>query len=185
MKKALLVLLLTLTMLFTFGCGGDDQKDGTATDVNGANQVIIAIEPDYVTMDPGYCYEMYAPMIVNAAYDTLFRFTKEDEPPVPHLVDTYEVSPDNLVYTFELKPDIKFASGNPLTAADVKFSFDRMKYLQSNASSLATGIKSVEAKDDTTVIVTLSQPDSAFLAKTTYCSFGVLDSKVVGENGGI
>ena len=41
------------------------------------------------------------------------------------LADSWTVSDDGLTYTFKLKPGLKFASGNPITADDVAFSFER------------------------------------------------------------
>ena len=58
----------------------------------------------YVTRDHGYM-----------VYDTLFA-SDEKLNPQPQMVDTWTVSPDRKVYTFKLRPNLKFHSGNALTA---------------------------------------------------------------------
>ncbi len=61
-------------------------------------------------------------------YDTLV-LPKQGGPGVqPHLAESWTV--DGTTYTFKLKPDVKFQSGNPLSAEDVVFSLDRTKALK-------------------------------------------------------
>lgn len=83
-----------------------------------------------------------------------------------------------------LKDGITFASGNPMTSADVAFSINRVKNLQSNPAFLADTIASIDTPDEKTVVLNLTQPDSAITAKLSYSSFAILDSAVVKENGG-
>ncbi len=147
--------------------------------------LVIAVEPDYFTFDPGYAYELYAPMVIGVVYDNLFEFVPESDSPVPQLAESYKVSADGKVYTFSLRKNAKFASGNPVTADDVKFSFDRAKHLKSNASALLKGVKSTKVIGKYTFQVTLNKADSAFIAKTTSTSYAVLDSEIVKEQGGV
>ncbi len=152
---------------------------------NDKTPLVIAVEPDYFTFDPGYAYELYAPMIIGVVYDNLFEFLPESDTPAPQLAQAYKVSDDGKEYLFSLRKDATFTSGNPVTAADVKFSFDRALHLKSNASALLAGVVSTEVVDSHTVKVTLEKADSAFIAKTTSTSFAILDSKVVKEKGGV
>jgi peptide/nickel transport system substrate-binding protein len=77
-----------------------------------------------------------------------------------------------------------FASGNPLTAADVVFSLLRVKNVQGSPSFLVADIASATAVDDHTVTVTLNSVDPSFLAKMAFSAFSIVDSKVVMEHGG-
>lgn len=63
----------------------------------------------------------------------------------PCLVDTYEFSGDAMTLTVTLKDGITFASGNPMTSADVLFSINRCKNLQGNPSFICDTIESMEA----------------------------------------
>jgi len=71
-----------------------------------------------------------------------------------------------------------------MTADDVVFSFNRMKNVKGNPSFLAATIASVTASDPKTVVLKLSAPDPAILAKLVFSAFSVTDSKVVKANGG-
>ena len=190
MKKKFLALALSLTMVLGLAaCGGGSDNassDGSsaASGDSGSSTVVVAMGSGFSTLDPGYVYEKYPPMIVNACYETLFKFYSNDGAPEPCLADTYEFSEDGLTLTVTLKDGITFASGNPMTSADVAFSINRCKNLQGNPAFIADNIDSIETPDEKTIVFHLNQQDSAILSKLTYSSLSVLDSAVVKENGG-
>lgn len=203
MKKKLLAVVLSFAMVLGLAaCGSNDTNSTTNNDGNDAattesadengsgsdsaesNTVVLAMGAGFSTLDPGYVYEKYPPLIVNACYENLFKFMDNESAAEPWLAESYEFSEDNLTLTVKLKQNVTFASGNPMTSADVLFSINRCKNLQGNPSFICDTIESMEAPDDYTVIFHLTQPDSAILSKLTYSSLAVLDSKVVKENGG-
>ena len=123
----------------------------------------------------------------NASADVLMNrlvdFDTASGKVVPSLADSWEVSTDGLTYVFKLHPQVKFHSTDyfkptrPLSAEDVKFSFDRMldpanpwhKVAQSGfphaqSMQLPALIKKIDALDPLTVRFTLDHPDSTFLA---------------------
>ena len=163
------------------GSSDSTQAESSAT---GDNTVIVAMGSGFSTLDPGYVYEKYPQLIVNACYENLFKFYENNGTPQPCLADTYEFSEDGLTLTVKLKDGLTFASGNKITSADVAFSINRTKNLKGNPSFICDTIESIETPDDATVIFHLNQPDSAILSKLTYSSLAVLDSAVVKENGG-
>jgi len=72
----------------------------------------------------------------------------------PCLAESYEISPDQLTYTFHLRRDVKWHDGEPFTAADVKFTYDRVQDPKVDAAQLRTyfaNIKSCEVLDPYTV----------------------------------
>ncbi|MCF8482426.1 MAG: ABC transporter substrate-binding protein [Rhodospirillum sp.] len=81
---------------------------------------------DIITMDPGESFEISTAEILGNVYSTLVRLNIDDTSEVlPSIAESWTVSDDALTYTFTLKPGITFASGNPITAEDVAFSFER------------------------------------------------------------
>ena len=157
----------------------------TATSAPPPTLVMVMNLDDVVTLDPDQAYETTNLMIHNSTYDTLVEFKAGDLTKVaPRLADKWEISPDGLNYTFTLHPGVKFASGNPVTAEDVRFSWTRLKNLKGNPSFYADVVTTVQALNDTTVKVTLTDPSPAFLSIVAAPALSVLDSKLVKSKGG-
>jgi len=98
-------------------------------------------------------------------FDSLTQFMP-DGTVRPKLAQRWEVSKSGLVYTFTLVPDAKFHDGAPVTAEDVKFTFDAAKdpATQSSDEGLET-VEKVEVVNPRTVRVTLSRLTPQFLAE--------------------
>ncbi|MCS7055724.1 MAG: ABC transporter substrate-binding protein [Thermoflexales bacterium] len=153
------------------------------------NVLVVGLpKADTRTLDPHRQYEITPPQIMRATYETLVTLPDKGatiDRVEPLLAESYEVSEDALVYTFKLRSDVKFASGNPMTAEDVVFSFKRLGALQDNPSWLFNDhVASIEAPDASTVKITLKEPNAAFLSMLVSPNFAVVDSKVVKEKGG-
>src|ERR1035437_9878726 len=81
---------------------------------------------DIITMDPGETFEISTGEVMGNSYDRLIRFDVNDPSQlVPDIAKSWSVSADGKTYNFELKPGLKFASGNALSAEDVVFSLQR------------------------------------------------------------
>jgi peptide/nickel transport system substrate-binding protein len=101
-------------------------------------------------------YETWALM-----YDTLTGYAAEDFSPVPRLAESWEQSEDGLTWTYQVREGVTFHDGEPLTADDVAYTFNRVmdgQLEQTNYGSYVQQIESVEATDDTTVVMTLKNP---------------------------
>lgn len=187
MKKKLLALAAALALAVgCVGCGGgsDDNNSSNGGASKDGNTVVIAMGGGFSDLDPGYVYEMYPPLVVNACYETLYSFYGDEDEPRPSLATGAEFSEDGLTCTIKLRDDAVFASGNKVTSKDVAFSLNRTKHLQGNPAFICDTIESIECPDDSTVVLHLNTPDSALLSKLTYAACSVLDSEVVKANGG-
>ena len=136
--KSKKLLAFALSMAVAAGCtacgGGQASTDTSAagssdstqaeSSATGDNTVIVAMGSGFSTLDPGYVYEKYPQLIVNACYENLFKFYENNGTPQPCLADTYEFSEDGLTLTVKLKDGLTFASGNKITSADVAFSIN-------------------------------------------------------------
>jgi len=121
--------------------------------------VHITLTPKY--FDPGEMEGLITPfMIMYALHDGLAkampanRFT-------PSLAESWKVSPDGRVYEFTLRKGVKFHNGDPLTAEDVKFTFDRYKGTASN--SLKERVEAVQVVDPQQVRIRLKTAWPDFL----------------------
>lgn len=158
----------------------------------GGTLVIAMNLNDVVTLDPGYAGETTNLFIHINTYDTLVDIRPDDlNTIVPRLAERWEVNPDFTEFTFYLRKDAKFASGNPVTAHDVVFSWNRLLNIAGAPAFNLDGVGKIEAIDDYTVKVTTApdengnlQPLPQFLASACNPSLGIQDSKLVKEHGG-
>src|SRR6266498_2873555 len=151
---------------------------------------------DLITLDPAVVYEYSGILVVHNVYQTLVTFVGADMQTIkPGLADTWDTKDagDHWELTFQLHPGNKFASGNPITADDVVYSYNRVVTLNGNPAFLFTDVAgltadSVKAVDPETVVISLPKTASpaAFLAVLTNTVAGVVDSKEVKthETGG-
>ena len=117
---------------------------------------------------------------------------------VADMAESWEVSDNNTVFTFTLRDNARFHDGRTVTAADVKYSWERALDLESpvaytylgdivGAQAMVDGeaetLEGVEVLDDRTLRVTITDPFSYFLSKLTYPTSFVVDRANV-ETGG-
>jgi peptide/nickel transport system substrate-binding protein len=136
------------------------------------------------TADPQRAFEPTAAIVDRGIYDTLFTYKGGDlAHPRPLLVQSSSVSTDAKTFVFNLRRDVHFADGTPLTSADVVFSFRRLINLKGNPSFLLDGV-TVSARGKYTVVLRSKAPNLALPAILTNTSLGIVNSKLVRRNGG-
>jgi len=97
-------------------------------------------------------------------YDADYKPTPDLADPVPS-VDNGGVTEGGRVWTFHIRPNVKWSDGEPLTAQDVAYTYNRiLRQDLSMYSSYFTGVTKVEAPDDATVVITSSQPNAVMTA---------------------
>ena len=99
-------------------------------------------------------------MFMYAMHDALVK-PMPDNPQAPSLATKWSESDDGLTYDFELRQGVKFHNGDPFTAEDVKFSFER--YKGSGAGDLKKKVKTVEIVNPHHVRFQLNEPWADFL----------------------
>jgi peptide/nickel transport system substrate-binding protein len=98
-------------------------------------------------------------------YDSLTEF-QPDGSIGPRLAESWQVTPDGLSFTFKLTDKAKWPDGRPVTADDVKFTFDAMLNPENKASTEGVEtVRAVEVSDPRTVVVTLKEITPHFLAR--------------------
>ena len=145
---------------------------------------------DIITMDPSEAFEISAGEVMGNAYDRLLRYDVNDPSKlVADLAKSWSVSADGKTYSFELKPGLKFASGNPITAEDVVFSYQRAVVLNKSPAFILSqfGLTKDNVKDKVkaTGPLTLTfETDKSYAPTFVYNCLtanvaSVLDSKLV------
>lgn len=197
MKKCL---ALTLAGVMSLGllasCGGEStggQETGSqgtespaAGEVTYADTIVIGDNDEPNDLDPDQAWGAAEARFSCFIYEGLVREDENGEI-VPLLATDWTVSEDGMTYTFNLKPDVKFSDGTPVTGEDWIWSLERARdNPTSNSRTMASNIVSIEAPDDTTLIIHLDSPVASFLANC--CKWNmVVKSKAhyeaVGEEG--
>ncbi|MET3791411.1 peptide/nickel transport system substrate-binding protein [Aquamicrobium terrae] len=148
---------------------------------------------DTITLDPAESFELSPAEFIGNTYNMLVRLDIDDTTKVkPGIAESWEISDDGLTYTFKLKPGIKFASGNPITAEDVAWSFERVVKLDKSPAFILTQFgltgdnvaEKAKAVDDTTFVFTVDKPYApSFVLNCLTATVGaVLDKKLVMEH---
>lgn len=152
-KAATLIAALGLTLgLGAFAFAAE------RTDIN------IAIDSDIESLHPSDWNTTNEKNIGDQIYDTLMYVPMDgnEEKIEPRIASGYTMSDDGLVYTFTIRDDVTFHDGSALTAEDCAFSVQL--YIDSEYQGTSADVGSVEAVDDTTLVVTLNAPFAPFLA---------------------
>ncbi len=102
-------------------------------------------------------------------YCTLLRFDPQNSPKiVGDVAESWTISKDGLTYTFKIRKGIKFHDGSPLTAADVKATYDKIIFPPPGVASARKAsygaVEKVEAPDPSTVVFHLKYPQASMLA---------------------
>ncbi len=201
-KRSLALLLTVMLVAAVFiGCGSDtnnepaaDDNSTPATDTDNSGdtasgsdnepadepadsnveQVLywnVGSEPK--TIDPGLNAASDGGDVINNMFEGLMREVSGKLEPA--MAESYTMSDDGLVYTFTLRDGLKWSDGQPLTAHDFEYSWNRV-LAEETASEYAwifdeANVDTFKAVDDRTFEVTLKAPTPYFLGLTAFYTF--------------
>lgn len=154
-----------LVMGIMAGCAGKDKTQVEAGEVNSEIKEELVISMGTRPpgeFDPKKRWGLYSQSQI--IHSTLLKKTSELEI-VGDFAKKYEVSDDGLTWTFNLNDNFKFSNGEPVTADDVKFTYEMLKEDGTNWD--LNFLKEIEIKDDKTMIFHLTEPRSTFFSQLT------------------
>ena len=173
--------------------GGGGEEEGMVLKVgNGAE--VQNLDPHLVTGVPEH-------RVLSALFEGLVDLDPETMAPVPAVAASWAVSPDRLVYTFSLRPEAKWSTGDPMTAQDFVYSWRRMLspnlaaeyaymlHCVKNAKDYNDGVLDdfeqvgVKALDPRTLEVTLGHPTPYFLSMHTHCAWYPVHGPAIAQHG--
>jgi len=175
-------------VLRLLGVGGAVLAAGLPDKVHAASSdstLVLGIDiSDSITFDPAREAQYTAPLSLRAAYESLVTMSPGDYLEVkPALAKSWARTDDGKGWRFHLT-EAKFDSGNPVTADDVKWTFDRLINLKDQPSQYVTNVSSVNVIDPMTVDLMLVDPTQPVLAILSGPNFGVMERKAVAAQGG-
>ena len=175
----------TSTTLAQSGASGDPQQGGVLTFALGA--------PD--GLDPVNVWESEGMQVVQCLFDSLVAFDPQTGEVLPAAAASWEMEGDASVWTFHLVEGAMFHDGSPVTAADFKYSWERICDPDNNSrisyhlgavtgyeamqAGTADSLEGVEALDDHTLRVTLSYPFADFPLVTGHPSLAPVPQEAV------
>lgn len=148
--------------LFALGVSASAAGAQTPTDV-----LVIGKSEDPRTIDPAVTMSNNAWSVTYPAYERLVTYKTKDGKGLTkvegQLASSWEVSDDNLVWTFTLEDGHAFADGSPVTAEAVVYSFERLLEMGQGPSGAFPTVDSIEAEGDMTVKFTLEEAFAPFI----------------------
>ncbi|MGP2442995.1 ABC transporter substrate-binding protein [Streptomyces sp. JW3] len=161
-------------------CGGSDGGSG------GGDAIVVGTTDRFTVskdvpapLDPAYAYDVGSWNVLRQTQQTLMIQPRGDGEPVPEAAEECGFTDTgNERYSCTLRDGLKFAGGDPITAADVKFSIERAISLKadSGVSSLLSTVDTVETQGDREVIFHLKTADATFPYKLSTPVAGIVDS---------
>ncbi|WP_282827323.1 ABC transporter substrate-binding protein [Gulosibacter sediminis] len=93
-------------------------------------------------------------------YENLVQYSAEDGSPTEGLAESWETEEDGARWVYKIREGMTWSDGEPITAEDVKWTYDQMmedEVMATANGSLVSNFESVEAPDDTTLIINLNE----------------------------
>jgi peptide/nickel transport system substrate-binding protein len=180
LRKLCLALIVTLVAVAAGPIGP------TLADAAGKTTLVLGVDiSDTRTFDPARQFEYSPPITIRAVYETLITLSPGDYVTLkPLLAETWKLVDGGKAWEFKLRKGVKFASGNPLTAEDVKFSFERLANVKDQPADMAENLGPIEVVDPQTVKITMADKTQPLLTLLTSVTYAVYDSKAVTAQGG-
>jgi len=169
-KIARIIICLILASSFCFGAAGCGDKSGF---VVGTSEFVDSL-------NPFVAWSEVSLEVFNLIYDPLVRFDEEQKP-TPALAKSWEVSDDDLSWTFDLAK-ANWHDGEKFTSEDVKFSYELFLTETGEGSyygAYLSGIESIECPDESTVVIKTEKPKADML----YIPTPILPEHIWGEIG--
>ncbi|MBN1427844.1 MAG: hypothetical protein JXB07_05620 [Anaerolineae bacterium] len=177
LHKLTIVLVIVFLLVSFSGCKGDTQKKEPDQIVYGLTLVPSGIDPHIHASS-----ELGIPL--RSVYDTLVYQDPETHEFVSGLAESWDISPDGLIYTFNLRQDVTFHDGTPLNAEAVRFNLQRILDPAANslkAAQLLGPVQEVRVDSEYSVTITLSVPFVPLMDGLSQPYIGIASPKALGE----
>ena len=185
------ILSLLMIMLLLVGCsGGNNGGGGDAAPADGGSDAVTVVTlqapTPLISMDPVVVTDGTSFSALTMCFSGLMSLDADGNP-VPDAAESFTVSDDGTLYTFKLRDGAVWSNGDPVTANDFVYAWDRMRSEESAADYAflwdICAVESYKAVDDLTFEVKLSSPSGFFLGLTAFPSMFPINAKVAQEKG--
>jgi len=191
-KKAGVTAIILCAILITISFSGCTQQQNVQTQIKNPTTYVRYDIGEPRTLDPAEAYDSASCDEVFNIYDQLVTYKGNDTKTIyPSLATNWTVGSDQLTWTFHLRQGVKFSNGDPFTATDVKYSFDRVLTMNSPDSGVAWILSQCMNKNSTTIIdpntiqIKLTNTYGGFLALIAFSVASIVDKNYIEANGGV
>ena len=155
-------LAATLACLAALGAGAAELYGPEAKDARQGGTLTVGSLVEPPGLEPFHQGADARIRVTVLMYQGLF-YEAVDGEAAPLLAESYEASPDKLIYTIKLRQGVKFHTGQPMTARDVAYSYNYIRDPKNGSPGAGdfTVITAIDAVDEATVRITLSQPNAS------------------------
>lgn len=176
------------TLLLAAGLTACSHEDTQAP----PDEIRVALPADIRGTNPGVDRDAFTDMVLAHVFEGLVAYDRHFNV-APVLAESYEMSGDGMTYTFQLRKNVRFQNGAPMTAADVKWSWERLlnpatRYLCRNWYDGTSGLRiaSIETPDSHTVVFHLAAPNYLLLEEMAnfQCLSAIVQPASVDASGG-
>ena len=161
-------IVLVVLCVAVASCGGGEKKGGAAGGGAGdKNTLVIALKSSPTNLDSRVGNDNASGRLFDLVYSGLVRVTPNFDY-APDVAEKWE-TPDDKTIIFHLNPNAKFHNGQPVTAKDVKWTYDSLmdqNFVTSKRSGYAA-VDHIETPDNATVIFRLKEPNAGIFDNLT------------------
>ncbi len=166
-------------------CGGGSSGSSTAGGGSGpvsGGDLTIARAADAISMDKTTTFDNNSIYVMEQMMEPLFTVSDDGQKVKPWLASDYKLSKDQLTYTINLRKGVKFSTGKPVTAKDVKFSLDASTATGADGwGYINAAIDKVEVVNDSTVSIRVKYPWAPLLADLSLFANGIIPADYGGK----
>jgi peptide/nickel transport system substrate-binding protein len=161
LRTVLTVVATAAIVLLAAGCGGGGGGGGNSTSSNSSAQIIDGTTGTVVNIDPANQYDYDSFTVDLNIFQGLYGFPNGAKLQ-PVLATGCTHSSDLKTWTCQLRHNVKFSNGDPMTSADVKYSFDRVLKIKGDQGiyTLLSDLGSTTTSGPYTVVFHLKAPFS-------------------------
>ncbi len=204
-RWSILTLFFALSILLAACGGGDSEGNDKEAGSNGeeglaAEQVLnVNIKSEPPSLHPGMSTDTTSSAVLYQVFEGLTRVDQEEEI-VPGMAESWDISEDELTYTFKLREDATWTNGDPVTASDFEYAWKWVLDPENPDADYAYQLYPIKGaedakenggslddvgitvEDDQTLVVELEQPTEYFLELTAFYTYYPINEEVTTAN---
>lgn len=201
-RRRRVLLVAAVTMLIVAACTGDDGGDGATTTSSPTSSkprqggtLRVGVQ-QLTTLDPAQARTVDQVLVADQLFDGLAAYEPTTLEPVPSVAKEWTSSADQREWTFTIDPSARFTDGEPVVAADVKFTLERIARAESGSpvadllepvagfrafaiDGTAEELEGITAPAPETVTIALSEPLAVLPSVLANPAFGIVPRRAV------